>query len=122
MKRLAGLALCTVMMIAAAGGVLVFGDDASNDNNGVIRGAGSAEDVVYESVKVVDQHDIDGYISLQCDENKAVAGKENGEWKIVEESDAPVEFLNETQYAFKSAAEEKALEILNARMNGVILD
>ena len=56
MKRLVGLALCTVMMIAAAGGVLVFGDD------------------------------------------------------------------NETQYAFNSSAEEKALEILNARMNGVILD
>ena len=202
MKRLAGLALCTVMMIAAAGGVLVFGDDASNDNNGVIRGAGSAEDVVYESVKAVDSHDIYGYIALQCDVNKVdyenffrgldwdndddgimcvdaasvyeikeipvnaadaftsaykykekyddlaafyvgidykvnneskyffngvnyclmIAGKENGEWKIVEESDAPVEFLNETQYAFNSAAEEKALEILNARMNGVILD
>ena len=55
MKRLAGLALCTVMMIAAAGGVLVFGDD------------------------------------------------------------------NETQYAFNSAAEEKALEIVNARMNGANL-
>ena len=27
MKRLVGLALCTVMMIAAAGGVLVFGDE-----------------------------------------------------------------------------------------------
>ena len=38
MKRLVGLALCTVMMIAAAGGVLVFGDDAANDNNGVVRG------------------------------------------------------------------------------------
>ncbi len=24
-----------------------------------------------ESVKAVDQHDIDGYVSLQCDENKA---------------------------------------------------
>lgn len=71
MKRLFGLALCTVMMIAAAGGVLVFGDDAANENNGVVRGAGSAEDVVYESVKAVDQHDIDGYVSLQCDENKA---------------------------------------------------
>ena len=168
----------------------------------MIRGAGSAEDVVYESVKAVDSHDIYGYIALQCDENKVdyenffrgldwdndddgimcvdaasvyeikeipvnaadaftsaykykekyddlaafyvgidykvnneskyffngvnyclmIAGKENGEWKIVEESDAPVEFLNETQYAFNSAAEEKALEILNARMNGVILD
>ena len=201
MKRLVGLALCTVMMIAAAGGVLVFGDDAANDNNGVVRDAGSAEDVVYESVKAVDQHDIDGYISLQCDENKAdyekffrsldwdkdndgimcvdaasiyeikeipvnsadaftsaykykekyddlaafyvgidykvnneskyffngvnyclmIAGKENGEWKIVEESDAPVEFLNETQCAFNSAAEEKALEIVNARINGANL-
>ena len=60
MKRLFGIALCAVMMIAAAGGVLVFGDDAVNDNNGVVRGAGSAEDVVYESVKAVDQHDIDG--------------------------------------------------------------
>ena len=47
MKRLVGLALCTVMVIAAAGGVLVFGDDAANDNNGVVRDAGSAEDVVY---------------------------------------------------------------------------
>ena len=200
MKRLAGLALCTVMMIAAAGGVLVFGDDASNDNNGVVRGAGSAEDVVYESVKAVDSHDIYGYIALQCDENKVdsenffrgldwdkdndgimcvdaasiyeikeipvnaadaftsaykykekyddlaafyvgidykvnneskyffigvnfclmIAGKENREWKIVEESDAPVEFLSETQYAFNSSAEEKALEILNARINGTV--
>ncbi len=202
MKRLFGLALCTVMVIAAVGGVLVFGDDAANDNNGAVRGEVSAEDVVYESVKAVDQHDIDGYISLQCDENKGdyekffrgldwdkdndgimcvdaasiyeireipvdaadaftsvykykgkydelaafyvgidykvnneskyffngvnyrlmIAGKENGEWKIVEESDAPVEFLSETQYAFKSAAEEKALEIVNARMNGIMLD
>ena len=80
MKRLVGLALCTVMVIAAAGGVLVFGDDAANDNNGVVRGAGSAEDVVYESVKAVDQHDIDGYVSLQCDENKGAQEKrtENG--------------------------------------------
>ena len=201
MKRLFGLALCTVMVIAAAGGVLVFGDDAANDNNGVVWVAGSAEDVVYESVKAVDQHDIDGYVSLQCDENKAdyekffrsldwdkdndgimcvdaasiyeikeipvnaadaftsaykykekyddlaafyvgidykvnneskyffngvnyclmIAGKENGEWKIVEESDAPVEFLSETQYAFNSSAEEKALEIVNARINGANL-
>ena len=50
-----------------------------------------------------------------------IAGKENGEWKIVEESDAPVEFLSETQYAFNSAAEEKALEIVNARINGANL-
>ena len=202
MKRLFGLSLCTVMVIAAVGGVLVFGDDAANDNNGAVRGAGSAEDVVYESVNAVDQHDIDAYISLQCDENKAdyenffrgldwdkdndgimcvdaasiyeireipvdaadaftsvykyrekydelaafyvgidykvnneseyffngvnyrliVAGKEKGEWRIVEESDAPVELLSETRYAFKSAAEEKALKIVNARMNGIILN
>ena len=50
MKRLVGLALCAVMVIAAAGGVLVFGDDAANDNNGVVRGAGLAEDVVYNTV------------------------------------------------------------------------
>ena len=50
-----------------------------------------------------------------------IAGKENGEWKIVEESDAPVEFLSETQYAFNSSAEEKALEIVNARINGANL-
>ncbi len=200
MKRLFGLALCTVMVIAAVGGVLVFGDDAANDNNGAVRCEVSAENVVYESVKAVDQHDIDGYIALQCDENKVdyenffrgldwdnnddgimcvdaasiyeireipvdaadaftsvykyrekydelaafyvgidykvnneseyffngvnyrliVVGKEDGEWKIVEESDAPVEFLSETQYAFNSAAEEKALEIINARINAAV--
>lgn len=50
MKRLFGIALCAVMVIAAAGGVLVFGDDAANGNNGVVRGAGLAEDVVYNTV------------------------------------------------------------------------
>lgn len=51
-----------------------------------------------------------------------ILGKENDEWKIVEESDAPVESLTLTKYKFGSSAENKALEIVNARLDGIILN
>lgn len=51
-----------------------------------------------------------------------VLGKENGEWRIVEESDAPVESLTLTKYKFGSNAENKALKIVNARLDGITLN
>lgn len=162
----------------------------------------TAQDVVYETIKAIDDHDLSSFINLQCEANKAdyqtffrgldwdkdndglmciktasiseikelpvaevtgftsvdkyediyddlaafyaginytvkeeskyyfngvnyriiITGKENGQWKIVEISDAPVESLYGTDYSFNSRTERTALEIINKRFQGNIVD
>ena len=160
-----------------------------------------AKDVVYEMVSAINAHDLDAFISLQCEANKMdyegffrgldwekdsdglmciktasiheirelpvsavtgftsidkyaetyddlsafyagidytvdeeskyyfngvnyrliIAGKEDDQWKIVEVSDAPVESLENTDYAFNSSSEKAALNIINERLQGNIV-
>ena len=50
-----------------------------------------------------------------------IVGKEDNQWKIVEVSDAPVESLENTDYAFNSSSEKAALNIINERLQGNIV-
>ena len=200
MKKLLSIILSIIMVMTVS--IYVFATDIDLDNSIVNLNDDSAESVIFESAKAINMHDINGYISLQCGENKndyenffkglewdhsnegimcvdsaliyeikeiplneaeaftsiykykekydelsafyvgfdykvnneskyffngvnyrlVIVGKENGIWKIIEESDAPVESLSKTEYAFESNAENKALNIIDARMNGVILN
>ena len=162
----------------------------------------NAQDVVYETIKAVNDHNLTSFINLQCEANKAdyetffrgldwnkdndglmcietasiseikelplaevtgftsidkyeniyddlsafyaginytvqeeskyyfngvnyriiITGKENGQWKIVEISDAPVESLYGTDYSFNSHTEKVALEIISERFQGNIIN
>lgn len=53
--------------------------------------------------------------------NLVVVGQEEGQWKIVEMSDAPIESLVSISLGFGSKAEAKALEIIEARISGKII-
>ena len=51
-----------------------------------------------------------------------IVGKENGDWRIVEAQDAPIESLIPEGYGFGSSDEQKALKIENAKRNGLFID
>ena len=52
------------------GSIYVFATDIDLDNSIVNLNDDSAESVIFESAKAINMHDINGYISLQCGENK----------------------------------------------------
>lgn len=53
--------------------------------------------------------------------NLVVVGQEEGQWKIVEMSDAPIESFVSMGLGFGSKEEAKALEIVEARISGIII-
>ncbi len=46
-------------------------------------------------------------------------GKENNQWKVVEDSSAPLEILKQDGYSFGSEDEAAAIKIIEARMRGI---
>ena len=46
-------------------------------------------------------------------------GRENNQWKVLENSSAPLEILNQNGYSFGSADEAAALKIIEARLSGI---
>lgn len=53
--------------------------------------------------------------------NLVVVGQEDGQWKIVEMSDAPIESFVSMGLGFGSKEEAKALKIVEARISGTII-
>ena len=49
-------------------------------------------------------------------------GREEGKWKVIENSSAPVEFLKQSGYSFGSADEAAAIKIIEARIRGLELN
>jgi hypothetical protein len=46
-------------------------------------------------------------------------GRENNQWKVIENSSAPLEMLKQDGYSFGSADEAAAMKIIDARMSGI---